>query len=92
MPGCAGSIAVKRGILLNQGNDALYFASDALAAWLLRRAEKGEPVWEAIGPQGIRTEKDFEALVAQAREEGTRNDDMTLVRLTRRATWERGAG
>ena len=83
-------VRVSEGVL--QGNDALYFASDALAAWLLRRAEKGEPVWEAIGPQGIRTEKDFEALVAQAREEGTRNDDMTLVRLTRRATWERGAG
>jgi hypothetical protein len=30
--------------------------------------------------------------VAQAREDGTRNDDMTLVRLTRRAGWERGAG
>jgi hypothetical protein len=41
---------------------------------------------------GIRTQEDFETLVAQAREEGTRNDDMTLVRLTRRAGWERGAG
>jgi hypothetical protein len=83
-------VRVSEGVL--QGNDALYFASDALAAWLLRRAEKGEPVWEVIGPQGIRTEADFETLVAQAREEGTRNDDMTLVRLTRRATGEKGAG
>jgi len=30
-------------------------------------------------------QEDFELLVAQAREDGTRNDDMTLVRLTRRA-------
>jgi hypothetical protein len=83
-------VRVSEGVL--QGNDALFFASDALAAWLLRRAERGEPAWEAIGPQGIRTEKDFEALVAQAREDGTRNDDMTLVRLTRRDFGERGPG
>ena len=76
-------VRVTEGVL--QGNDALFFASDALAAWLLRRAEKGEPAWEAIGPEGIQTQQDFEALVALAREEGTRNDDMTLVRLTRRA-------
>src|SRR5216683_833400 len=83
-------VRVSEGVL--QGNDALFFASDALAAWLLRRAERGEPAWEAIGPQGIRTEKDFEGLVAQAREDGTRNDDMTLVRLTRRDFGERGPG
>jgi hypothetical protein len=83
-------VRVSEGVL--QENDALFFASDALAAWLLRRAERGEPAWEAIGPEGIRTEKDFEALVAQARDDGTRNDDMTLLRLTRRANSERGAG
>jgi len=59
------------------------FASDALAAWLLRRAEKGEPAWETISLR-IQTQEDFELLVAQAREDGTRNDDMTLVRLSRR--------
>jgi hypothetical protein len=75
-------VRVTEGVL--EGDDTLYFASDALAAWLLRRAEKGEPAWEAIGPLGIQKQADFETLVAQAREEGTRNDDMTLVRLTRR--------
>jgi hypothetical protein len=83
-------VRVSEGVLAP--NDILFFASDALAAWLLRRAERGEPAWEAIGPMGIRTQEDFEALVAQARGDGTRNDDMTLVRLTRRAGWERGAG
>jgi len=58
----------------------------------LRRAEKGEPAWDAISPLGMNTQEDFETLVTQAREEGTRNDDMTLVRLTRRAGGERGAG
>ncbi len=81
-------VRVSEGVL--EGNDALFFASDALAAWLLRRAEKGEPAWEAIGPLRVGTQEDFEALVAQAREEGTRNDDMTLVRLSRPAGWERG--
>jgi hypothetical protein len=81
-------VRMSEGVL--DDDDTLFFASDALAAWLLRRAERGEPAWEAIGPLGIRTHGDFEALVGQAREEGTRNDDMTLVRLTRRAAWERG--
>ena len=57
----------------------------------MRRAEKGEPAWDAIGPDGIRTQEHFEALVAQAREDGTRNDDMTLVRLMRRPLEVRGA-
>jgi hypothetical protein len=62
-------------------NDVLFFASDALAAWLLRRAERGEPAWAAI--ETLRTREEFEGLVAQAREDGTRNDDMTLLRLRR---------
>jgi serine/threonine protein phosphatase PrpC len=69
-------------------SDVLLFASDALAAWLLRRAERAEPAWEAV--EAIRTQEEFESLVAQAREDGTRNDDMTLVRLTRRDR-EKGA-
>jgi hypothetical protein len=83
-------VRVSEGVLAP--NDVLFFASDALAAWLLRRAERGEPAWDAIGPMGIRTQAEFETLVAQAREDGTRNDDMTLVRLARRAAGERGAG
>ena len=80
-------VRVSEGVL--NGNDTLFFASDALAAWLLRRAEKGEPAWEWISA-GIQTPQDFELLVAQAREEGTRNDDMTLVRLARRAAPKNG--
>jgi hypothetical protein len=79
-------VRVSEGVL--NGNDTLFFASDALAAWLLRRAEKGEPAWETISLR-VQTQQDFELLVAQAREEGTRNDDMTLIRLTRRAASEK---
>lgn len=82
-------VRVNEGIL--QGNDTLFFASDALAAWLLRRAEKGVPAWEWIGT-GVQTQADFDSLVAQAREDGTRNDDMTLVRLTRRPGPDADAG
>jgi hypothetical protein len=80
-------VRVAEGVL--GANDTLFFASDALSAWLLRRSEKGEPAWEAIGT-GIHTQEDFELLVAQAREDGTRNDDMTLVRITQPAPAERG--
>ena len=69
-------------------NDILFFASDALAAWLLRRTERGEPAWEAL--ESLRTEEEFEALVAQARDDGTRNDDMTLLRVSGRDGGERG--
>jgi len=79
-------VRVSEGVLAP--NDALLFVSDALAAWLLRRAERAEPAWEAV--EAIRTQEEFESLVAQAREDGTRNDDMTLVRLTRRDR-EKGA-
>jgi hypothetical protein len=77
-------IRVSEGVL--EDNDILFFASDALSAWLLRRAERGEPAWTAL--EALRTQADFETLVAQAREDGTRNDDMTLVRLSGR----KGAG
>jgi hypothetical protein len=79
-------VRVSEGVL--GPGDVLYFASDALSAWLLRRAERGEPAWESL--DHLCTQQDFESLVTQAREDGTRNDDMTLVRL-RRANGERGA-
>jgi serine/threonine protein phosphatase PrpC len=80
-------VRVSEGVL--EAKDVLYFASDALSAWLLRCSERGEPAWEAI--ESLRTQEDFEALVAKAREDGTRNDDMTLVRLSRRAGGQNGA-
>jgi hypothetical protein len=79
-------VRVAEGVL--EAEDLLFFASDALAAWLLRRSERGEPAWGAL--EALRTQEDFEGLVAQAREDGTRNDDMTLVRLSPRA-WQKGA-
>jgi hypothetical protein len=80
-------VRVCEGVL--EENDVLFFASDALSAWLLRRSERGEPAWATI--EALRTQQDFEAVVAQAREDGTRNDDMTLLRLSRRAGGEKGA-
>ncbi|HWE22419.1 MAG TPA: hypothetical protein VG496_00640 [Myxococcales bacterium] len=69
-------------------DDVLFFASDALSAWLLRCSERGEPAWDAL--EALRTQEDFESLVARAREDGTRNDDMTLVRLSRRGGSQKG--
>jgi hypothetical protein len=66
------------------GDGALVLASDALSAWLLRREEQGQPAWEAVGPLGVRDPTEFDALVAWAREDGARNDDMTLVRIVPR--------
>ena len=80
-------VRVSEGVL--EANDLLLFASDALAAWLLRRNERSEPAWDAI--EAMRTQADFEALVAQARDDGTRNDDMTLLRVTRRSGEQGGA-
>jgi hypothetical protein len=79
-------VQVSEGIL--GANDILFFASDALAAWLLRRVERGEPAWDAL--ESLRTQEEFEAIVAQARDDGTRNDDMTLIRLWRRTAGEGG--
>jgi hypothetical protein len=79
-------VRVSEGVL--GPNDVLFFASDALAAWLLRRTERGEPAWETL--ESLRTQDEFEGLVAQARDDGTRNDDMTLVRISRRDGGEKG--
>lgn len=80
-------VRVSEGLL--RPGDVLFFASDALAAWLLRRSERGEPAWDEL--QGLGTQDEFEALVARAREDGTRNDDMTLVRVTDRNGRQGGA-
>jgi len=69
---------------INSLNALPHMASIEAMSRLLRRAEKGQPAWEWIGPKGVQTQQDFEVLVAQAREEGTRNDDMTLIRVSRR--------
>lgn len=59
--------------------DALFLASDALAAWLLSKAERCEPVWRDLVDLD---EGKFEALVTWARSsDGLHNDDTTLVRV-----------
>ncbi|HET8538489.1 MAG TPA: hypothetical protein VFL83_01325 [Anaeromyxobacter sp.] len=75
-------VRVTEGIV--PGDGLLLLASDALSAWLLRREEEGRPAWEAVSPLGIEDGLDFEALVGEAREDGCRNDDMTLVRVVPR--------
>lgn len=66
------------------GDGLLLLASDALSAWLLRREESGRPAWEAMSPLGLADQGEFEGLVAGAREDGARNDDMTLLRIAPR--------
>ncbi len=78
----APHVRLAEGVLPPDG--LLLLASDALAAWLLRRAEQGQPAWEAVSPLGVRDADDFDALVADAREDGCRNDDMTLLRVVPR--------
>jgi hypothetical protein len=73
-------VQVAEGLLGLDGT--LLLASDALSAWLLRRAERGDPAWEAVSGLGVGDAAEFEALVAAARDDGARNDDMTLVRVT----------
>jgi len=73
-------VRVSEGVLAP--NDILFFASDALAAWLLRRAERGEPAWKrlarwASGPRGLRGPV---AQCTRRRERATTT--WTLVRLT----------
>ncbi len=75
-------VRVAEGVI--PGDGLLLLASDALSAWLLRREEQGRPAWEAVSPLGIEDGLEFEDLVAEARDDGCRNDDMTLVRVVPR--------
>jgi hypothetical protein len=60
--------------------DMLLLATDALAAWLLKRQEDGRPLWRWLYRK-LSTPENFAALVAYGRKNGLRNDDFTLVRL-----------
>jgi hypothetical protein len=60
--------------------DFLVLTSDALAAWLLRRQESGQPVWGHL--LSLKTAADFEKFVAEAREEAEepmQPDDVSLI-------------
>jgi hypothetical protein len=60
--------------------DMLLLATDAIAAWLLKRHEEERPLWKWIYRK-LGTPESFAALVAYGRKNGLRNDDFTLVRV-----------
>jgi hypothetical protein len=60
--------------------DMLLLATDALAAWLLKRHEEERPLWNWLYRK-LRTPESFAAIVAYGRKNGLRNDDCTLVRV-----------
>ena len=60
--------------------DMLLLATDAVAAWLLRRHEEGRPLWRWLYRK-LSTPESFAAMVTYGRKNGLRNDDCTLVRI-----------
>ena len=60
--------------------DMLLLATDAMAAWLLKRHEAGRPLWNWLYRK-LGTPERFAAIVAYGRKNGLRNDDCTLVRV-----------
>lgn len=64
--------------------DKVFFATDALAAWILQQSERGEPPWgilAAFDPDAAPEE--FTEFVEAKRDEGQmRNDDTTLLSAT----------
>ena len=61
-------------------DDVILLVSDALGAYLLRHEEESEPLWRRVAFE-LRAQDAFAAWVQEARENGMRNDDVTLVRL-----------
>jgi len=60
--------------------DMLLLATDAMAAWLLKRHEEGRPLWNWLYRK-LGTLRALAAIVAYGRKNGLRNDDFTLVRV-----------
>jgi hypothetical protein len=60
--------------------DMLLLATDAMAAWLLKRHEEERPLWRWLYRK-LGTPESFAAIVAYGRKNGLRNDDCTLVRV-----------
>jgi hypothetical protein len=58
----------------------LLLATDAMAAWLLKRHEEGRPLWKWLYRK-LGTPERFAAMVAYGRKNGLRNDDFTLARV-----------
>lgn len=61
-------------------DDVILLVSDALGAYLLRHEEESEPLWRRVALD-LPAQDAFAAWVQEAREQGMRNDDVTLVRL-----------
>jgi len=58
--------------------DRFFLATDALAKWFLERHEAGEKPWQEL--LALQTEEEFAVLTERLRkDQGVRNDDMTLV-------------
>jgi hypothetical protein len=81
--------SLKDRIQTRQGNlrdgDMLLLATDAMAAWLLKRHEGGRPLWKWLYRK-LGTPESFAAIVAYGRKNGLRNDDFTLVRVIHRGS------
>lgn len=60
--------------------DVFLLATDALATWMLKRREDGWPVWKRLATE-LSGQAEFLEVVEEARAEGARNDDMTLLRI-----------
>ncbi len=80
----ANGESVNERIQISEGSlrdgDMLLLATDAVAAWLLKRHEEGRPLWKWLYRK-LRTPESFAAMVAYGRNHGLRNDDCTLVRV-----------
>ncbi len=62
--------------------DVFYLATDAIAAWILRRCEDGEQPWDALRDLGTEEMPDFPTWVAGLRGScRLKDDDTTLVRI-----------
>ena len=83
------SESLKDWIRTSQGSlrdgDMLLLATDAMAAWLLKRHEDGRPLWKWLYRK-LGTPESFAAMVAYGRKNGLRNDDFTLVRVIHHAS------
>jgi hypothetical protein len=63
--------------------DRFYFATDALACWILKQHEQQNSPWPKMNLFDAGYPDEFAAFVQSARESGEmRNDDTTLVRVT----------
>jgi hypothetical protein len=66
-----------------QTQDHIYFATDALACWIMKQQEKDEAPWSTlVSLDPVADPEEFSRLVDSARDRGEmRNDDTTLLRV-----------